>query len=102
MKQIFLALAAGVMGLSLAGTADAAPHRGGSHGRGHVVTRSYHHGHGVRFSGGHYYRGRNHHFWSRRAWDPVHRRYQYWNPHYRVYYYWYSPGNCYYPVTYCP
>ena len=104
MKKLLLGLvAAGGLCLGgLTGTADAA-HRP----TGHVVrvvhtTRAYHVTHGVRFSGGYYYRGRDHHHWTRRAWDPVHRRWNYWDPNLNVYYYWYAPGNCYYPVTYCP
>jgi hypothetical protein len=103
MRKIALTIAAGVLGLSLAGSADAAPaHRGPAHAPRHAPARVYHQSHGVRFSGGYYYRGYNHHHWSRRVWDPVHCRYQYWDPYYNCYYFWYAPANCYYPITFCP
>ena len=112
MGKIFLSVAAGVLGLTLvAGTAEAGgrhghgSHRGHSghyrHG-GHYSHRGHGRYHSVRFKGGHYYRGRSNHFWTRRVWDVRYRRYIYWNPVYSCYYYFYEPGDCYYPVSYCP
>jgi hypothetical protein len=103
MRKIFLSVAAGVLGLTLAGTAEA--HNGGHGHRGHGGYHGHHghvHGHGIRFKGGYYYRGRSCHFWTRRVWDSRCHRYQFWSPAYNCYYYWYAPANCYYPVTFCP
>ncbi|HYT92653.1 MAG TPA: hypothetical protein VEL76_28310 [Gemmataceae bacterium] len=102
MRKIYLSIAAVVLGLGLTGAAAnaAAPHRPGT-----VVVRGgpgYYRDHSVRFNGGYYYRGRDHHHWARRVWDPAHRRYQYWDSGLNTYFYWYAPGNCYYPTTYCP
>jgi hypothetical protein len=113
MRKIVLSIAAGIMCLGL--TSAAADARDVHHGRpvavrGHVVAPNhvvhtgpaYFHDHAVRFSGGYYYRGFDHNHWARRVWDPVHRRYQFWDSGLNTYFYWYAPGNCYYPVTYCP
>jgi hypothetical protein len=96
MKKIIFGVAAvALLGLTtLTGTAEAHV-RGGHHG-------GYYSHHGVRFSGGYSYHGFNHHHWGRRVWDPVRCRWNYWDPYLQVYYYWYAPGNCFYPVTYCP
>jgi hypothetical protein len=99
MRKLMLSVAAGVVGLTLAGTANA-DHRGHGGHRGHE--RSHVRDHGVRFRGGYYYHGRTNHFWTRRVWDARYRRYQYWNPSYNCYYYYYAPADCYYPVSYCP
>jgi hypothetical protein len=96
MGKIILGLAAGVLGLALTGTADAHP------GHGHHHEAGYYRSHGVRFRGGYYYLGRHHDHWTRRVWDARYHRYEYWDPNLQVYYYWYAPGNCYYPLTYCP
>src|SRR5262245_24934281 len=104
MRKLLLGLAAaGAFGLTgLTGTADAAHRPTGHVARVVHGSRAYYRDHGVRFSGGYYYRGHDHHHWTRRAWDPVHRRWHYWDPNLNVYFYWYAPGNCYYPITYCP
>jgi hypothetical protein len=108
MKKLLFGLAAvALLGLgTMTGTADAAPshgHRGGYHGGYHGGYRGAYYTHyGVRFSGGYYFRGYDHHHWGRRVWDPVHCRWNYWEPNLQVYYYWYAPGSCYYPVSYCP
>jgi hypothetical protein len=87
-KKIVLALAVGVAGLALASPAEAHP------------ARPYYRTHGVRFAGGYYYRGFDHHHWGHRVWSPVYRRYQYWDPYLRVYFYWAPDRGCYYPVGY--
>jgi hypothetical protein len=107
MRKLLFVLAAGVLGLTLVGTADARPR---SHGHappavrakyhGHAVRAKYH-GHAVRFKGGYYYVGHQDH-WARRVWDAPHRRWLYFDGGLQVYFYWYAPGNCYYPVTYTP
>jgi hypothetical protein len=99
MRKLFLTVAAGVLGLALTGTAEARP--GHEHFR-PTRERAYHGEHGVRFKGGYYYAGREHHHWTRTVWDAPHHRYIYWDPYVQCYYYWYQPGNCYYPVSYCP
>jgi hypothetical protein len=102
MRKIFLGLATGVLGLVLTGPADAhSGHDRHGHGHGHRVG-AYYRSHGVRFRGGYYYKGREHHHWARRVWSPECHRYHYWDPSLNCYYYWYAPGNCYYPVSYCP
>jgi hypothetical protein len=99
MNRLFLALAAGVLGLALTGgTAEAHGGRG-PHGR--PVPRAYYRGHAKKFAGGHYYAGRDHH-WARRVWSPVYHRYQYWDAGLHCWYYWSPTAACYYPITYCP
>jgi hypothetical protein len=102
MHKIVLGLAAGVLGLTLAGTADARPPAHG-HGHGHRVHggHAYYHSQARRFSGGYYYVGPHHH-WTRRVWDVRYHRWNYWDSDLQIYFYWYAPGNCYYPATYCP
>lgn len=97
MRRVFLFLGVCVLGFGLAGTASA--HEGShyGHGRGHG---GYYRDHGVRFSGGWYYRGRDHHHWSRTVWDARCHRYNYYDPYLHCYYYWSPVANCYYPVTY--
>jgi hypothetical protein len=97
MYKTFLALTAGILGLVLAGTAEARP----VHGR-HHERHAYKHVHPARFKGGYYYGAHAHPDWSRRVWDARYNRWNYWDPTLQVYFYWYAPGNCYYPVTYCP
>ena len=99
LKKVLFGLAIGAAGLCLASTAQAgapavvkkvAAHPG----------RPYYRTHGVRFSGGYYYRGHDHHHWGQRVWSPVYRRYHYWDPYLRVYFYWCPQRDCYYPITY--
>jgi hypothetical protein len=101
MRNVLLSMAAGVVGLALAGTANAQPVVVGGHPPA-VGVRAYYRDHGVRFSGGYYYVGRDDHHWTRRVWDPVHHRYHYYDPYLRVYYYWDPARQCYYPIDYCP
>src|SRR2546427_171723 len=102
MNKIVLSIAAGILGLGLTGAVAEARDL---HRPGLVAVRgghAYHQDHGVRFTGGSYYRGRNHPHGAGRFWDPPHRRNQYYDSGLNSYYYWYAPANCYYPVTYCP
>jgi hypothetical protein len=101
MRKLLLSAAAGIVGLALTGAAEAHPGVGG-HARPPVAARAHYQDHGVRFAGGVYYRGRDHHHWTRCVWDSVHHRYQYWDPSLQVYYYWSPATQCYYPVNYCP
>lgn len=97
MKKFLLGACALVLGLAYTGTAMANSHRGGDHGHGIVVG---HRGeHGIRFEGGHFYRGFDHH-WERRVWDAHFGRYQYWDPYYGCWYYWDAARDCYYPIGY--
>lgn len=99
MQRILFGVCACVLGLGLTGAAQARePHhhpgpapivRGGS---------PYYAQHGVRFNGGYYYPGRDHHHWERRVWDAGNRRYNYYDPSLRCYYYWSPVKRCYYPV----
>ncbi len=98
MRKLLLTLAAGALGLVLTGTADA---HGGYGRHGHAVA-AHHHGHAVRFRGGYYYPGRDHPHWARRVWNARLSRFEYFDPGLNISFYWYAPGNCYYPVTYCP
>jgi hypothetical protein len=94
MNRIALALAAGLLGLGLtAGTAAA---------HGPYPGPAYHVNGAVRFSGGYYYAGHDHHHWSRRVWDAGCHRYHYYDPGLHCWYYWHAGHHCYYPVTYCP
>jgi hypothetical protein len=100
MNKIFLGLAASVAGLVLTGTADAHPGHGRvEHHR--VVAHAPYRSHAVRFSGGYYFPGHDHH-WARRVWDERGHRFIYFDGSMDAYFYWYAPANCYYPVTYCP
>jgi hypothetical protein len=96
MKKILFAASALVLGLTLTGSANAADHHHGGPGRGHVVA-PYFHEHGVRFGGGYYYRGRDHHHWERCVWDAHYCRYQYYDPYLCCWYYWDAGRDCYYP-----
>jgi hypothetical protein len=94
MKRILFALAAGVLGLTMAGEASAHPakvYRGRAH-----VARVVHREHGVRFARGYYYPAREFH-WTRRVWDIGHHRYHYWDPYYSCWYYYDPIQLCYYP-----
>src|SRR5947209_5577453 len=100
MKKFFLATAALVLGLTFAGAASAHETRVivvPSRPRVYVGT-SYQIDYGVRFSGGYYYRGYDHHHWSSRVWDAHYGRYHYYDPYVRIYYYWAPERGCYYPV----
>jgi hypothetical protein len=95
MKRFFHGVAAGVMGLALAGTAEAHEARGY-----HCEPRPHACGEWARFWN-YYYPEREHRHWAR-SWDPVHRRYHYWDAYRSCYFYWYAPRSCYYPDSYCP
>jgi hypothetical protein len=97
MRRVLLFLAVGVLCLGLTGAASASPAR--HHAPAH---RGYYHNHASHFSGGWYYRGRDHHHWSRTVWDARYHRYNYYDPGLQSYFYWSPAANCYYPVTYCP
>jgi hypothetical protein len=61
--------------------------------------RNSYRSHGVRFAGGYYYAGRNHHHWGETVWSPVYNRTIYWDPSLLVWYYWDDATGCYYPVS---
>jgi hypothetical protein len=104
-------LVAGVLAVA-AGEADAA--RGGSAGRSggpRLVSKgpvskaprfssTYHLTHGVRFSHGHYFRGREHRQFRYRYWHARWRTYLFYDPGTRGWFYWSSPRFGYYPVSY--
>jgi hypothetical protein len=94
MKRIFLSLAAGLLGLSLSGPAEA---RDRYEHPGHYQG-AYYKSHARAFGGGYYYEGRDHH-WAHRVWDVAHHRYHYWDPDLGCYFYWSAEHSCYYPTT---
>jgi hypothetical protein len=83
------------------GVAEAAPrghveHARAAHGR--VEHRPYYASHGVRFAGGYYYRGREHHHWGYQVWNAQFRRYHFWDNDLRCFYYYSPERDCYLPV----
>ena len=73
MRRILLTVAACALGLTLTSTVEAHPPR-------HAPAHVYYRDHGVRFSGGYYFAGRNHHHWSYKVWDARCRCYHYYDP----------------------
>jgi hypothetical protein len=101
MRRILLGVSACVLGLALAGAAEAhGPNHRGPAPR--APARAYYRDHARHFGHGYYYAGRDHHHWSRRVWSPRFGRWEYFDPGLSCWYYWYAPAACYYPVTYCP
>ena len=107
MRRFLLSVAACALGLGLPGTAEAHGRRHYTeryHSREHRVRfsseRHYYREHAIRFGGGYYYRGRDHHHWTRRVWDSRYERYHYYDPGLDCYYYWHPVRCCYYPVSY--
>jgi hypothetical protein len=101
MKKILLATGALVLGLTFATTASAHEHRVVVHGHRRVVVgHAYYLDHGIRFAGGYYYRGFDHHHWAYRVWNPVVCRYEYYDPNLQVFYYWSPNRACFYPIGY--
>ena len=102
MRRMLLGLGALALTLTVASGAQAAERR-------HEVVRheehrgGYHEEHAVRFSGGYYYRGFDHHHWERQVWNARLNRWEYFDAGLNCYFYWCPQFNCYYPVTYvCP
>ncbi len=94
MRRILLTVAACALGLTMTtSTAEAHPPR-------HAPVRIYYHDHGVRFNGGYYYVGRNHHHWSYKVWDAGCHRDNYYDPYLKCFYYWDVARGCYYPIGY--
>ena len=93
MRKTFLTLAAGVLGLTLAGTAEARPGHGG-----HRERHEYRHSHAVRYARIHPHFSRAQFHYTRRVWDAGCNRWIYWEPQVQVYYYYDAPANCYVPV----
>jgi hypothetical protein len=70
---------------------------------GREVAHRYFETHGVRFAGGYYYPGFDHHHWGRQVWDARLARWEFWDADLGCYFYWNATLNGYYPVTYiCP
>jgi len=93
MRRILLTVAACALGLTMTSTAEAHPPR-------HAPAHVYYRDHGVRFSGGYYFVGRQHHHWSYKVWDARCHCYHYYDPDLRCFYYWNTGRGCYYPVGY--
>jgi hypothetical protein len=85
MKRIVLALAACVLGLGLAGAANAAPYHG-----------SFHRGYHGRVHGRVFYK-HDHFRYTRRDYDVRYQRYRYWSPVSNCWYYYDAPRSCYVP-----
>jgi hypothetical protein len=107
MKRLLLGLGALALTLTTAGAAKAADHHRGRE----VVRREMHRApryyelHGVRFSGGYYYRGFEQARWGPRVWNAGLHRWECWDADLRCNYYWCPERGCWYPVTYvvpCP
>jgi len=100
MRRLFIGLTAGALGIvGLTATpsiASARENHGHSHGR--VSHRES----GHRFRGGYYYHRHDCPVWTRRVWNAGCGRWEYLDPGLNVWYYYYTPGDCYYPITYCP
>lgn len=62
----------------------------------------YHLTHGIKFSGGIFYKGFEHHHWSKIYWSSIYGCRIYYCPYTLVEYYWCPWDNCFYPVTYKP
>jgi hypothetical protein len=103
MRRLFLGLGALALTLTTgAASVNAADYRGRVEIR-HEVAHRYYETHGVRFAGGYYYRGFEHHHWARQVWDARLNRWHYYDADLGCYFYWSPAQNCYYPVTYvCP
>lgn len=54
---------------------------------------------GVKFTGGYFYKGRDHRQWSQRCFSRKWNCWCWFCPSARVWYYWYAPGACYYPIS---
>jgi len=106
MNKILLTLGALTIAVLTAGQAEAnGPHATSHYGHGSYGRPSYvnyHVNHGVRFSGGYYYRGRSHYHWSYQRFDARYGCTCYFDPCCSTWYYWCQPAGCYYPVSYCP
>lgn len=62
----------------------------------------YYRTHGHKFEHGYYYKGRDHHHWSREYFSNRYGCTVYTDPGCGCDYYWCQPDSCYYPVSYCP
>jgi hypothetical protein len=108
MNRLLLSVA--VVGVSLAVGGPALAHEhGGRPSMGHHESfrhddfRDYHLRYGFKLrSGGYYFKGREHRFWSEYRFDSRYGCNVYWCPSTSCYYYWCEPDECYYPVDYCP
>jgi hypothetical protein len=98
MNKTLFALVAGVaclVGLGMASEANA----GVVVKTNVVVGRPYYQTHAVRFSGGYYFAGYNHHHWGHRNWDARRGCYVYWEPSLRIYFYYDNARGGYYPCN---
>jgi hypothetical protein len=97
MRRFILSVAAVVLSVALAATAQAGPkgNGGGSHS-----SSSYHMTHGTKFKGGYFYKGKEHSHWTHRYWYGRYGCYTYYCPSTCGWYYYYPKQECYYPVSY--
>jgi hypothetical protein len=131
MQRFLTGLVALVLGLALAGFAEAKPPGGNGHsnngngysngmqkgsgnsqmmGNNHSSgfdskSSSFLNSHGTKFSGGYCYMGKDHSHWTYSCYSTGYGCNFYWCPYACCYYYWCEPAGCYYPYSYikvCP
>jgi hypothetical protein len=64
--------------------------------------RDWHVTHGVRFSHGVFFRGREFRFFAHRHWNPRYRCWTFFYPGTNCYYYWSAANGGFYPLSYAP
>jgi hypothetical protein len=99
MNKTLFAVLAGVVCLVGLGTASEANAAGVVRHQTVVTSRPYYQSHAVKFSGGYYFAGRDHHHWGHRTWDARRRCYTYWEPSLQVYFYYDVARAGYYPCN---
>ncbi len=111
MRRIHLSVAAAILSMALATTAQASPKGGGGHGgSGHGGSGHGGSGHGGSGHGGAGHNGHGHngihgksgHHWGKKTFDKRYGCKLYFDADSGDWYYWCSPDDCYYPVEYCP
>ena len=117
MKKAIVSGAVAVLGLVLAGPAQAGGKGVSRSGMGMKASMSSSMGHGfhssygnkfssgsygMKFAHGTYYPGKYQFHWTKSCWSSSYGCKTYWCPSTCAWYYWCVPDSCYYPVTYCP
>ncbi len=86
--------------LALANTASAGHAGGHPASSGHSNHTISHNSYGTKFSGGHYYSGRNWNHWTYQCYSSRYGCNCFYCPYTYAWYYWCQPSNCFYPVSY--
>jgi len=115
MRRIHLCVAAAILSMALATTAQAGPKGGGGHGPGsHGPSKSggsksgtsksgtSHNGTGKGSASKSGIKGKSGHHWGKKTFDKRYGCKLYFDAGTGDWYYWCSPDDCYYPVDYCP